>query len=49
MTKEELTEFLKKNLSVYIWKDYDGCNSPRINVSLILCDEEISISSDYLE
>ena len=48
MNKEELIQFLKKNLKVEIWCDYDGCDSRQVNVSLYLGDEKISTSSDYL-
>lgn len=48
MTEQELIKFLKENLKVSIWCDYDGCNSPQVNVSIILCDEEIHSSSSYL-
>lgn len=44
MNKEELIQFLKENLKVEIWRDYDG----QVNVSLYLGDEKISTSSDYL-
>lgn len=48
MTKEELIKFLKENLSITVWCDYDGCDSPQVNVALYLGEEEISKSSDYL-
>lgn len=48
MEKEELIKFLKENLSIVVWCDYDGCDSPQVNVAVNLCDEEISTSSDYL-
>ena len=48
MNKQELIEFLKENLKVNIWCDYGGCDSPQVNVSITLCDEEIHSSSDYL-
>lgn len=48
MTKEELIDFLKSNLKIEIWCDYDGCDSPQVNVSINLGDVEISQSSDYL-
>ena len=48
MDKQELIKFLKENLKVNIWCDYDGCDSPQVNVSIILCGEEIHSSSDYL-
>lgn len=48
MTQEDLTDFLKKNLAICIWLDRDGCDATRVNVSLIVCDEEISTSTDYL-
>ena len=31
-----------------VWCNYDGCDSPQVNVSLDLCGEEIHRSSDYL-
>ena len=43
MNKEELIQFLKENLKVEIWCDYDGCDSRQVNVSLYLGDEKISI------
>lgn len=48
MNKQELIQFLKENLKVNIWCDYDGCDSPQVNVNITLCDEEIHSSSDYL-
>ena len=48
MNKQELIKFLKENLKVNVWCDYDGCGSPQVNVSIILCDEEVYSSSDYL-
>ena len=48
MSKEELISFLKENLSITVFCDYDGCNSPQVNVNLFLCGEEICTSSDYL-
>ena len=48
MDKQELIQFLKDNLKINIWCDYDGCDSPQVNVSLYLGDEEISTASDYL-
>lgn len=48
MNKEELIQFLRENLKVSVWCDYDGCDSHQVNVSLYLGDEEISKSSDYL-
>ena len=48
MSKEELIQFLKENLKVTIWCDYDGCYSPQVNVSVELCDETISECRDYL-
>ena len=48
MNKQELIQFLKDNLKVSIWCDYDGCDTPQVNVGLYLGDEEISKSSDYL-
>lgn len=48
MDKQELIRFLKENLKVDVWCDYDGCDSPQVNVSITLCDEEIHSSSDYL-
>ncbi len=49
MDKQELINFLKENLKIEIWCDYDGCDSARVNVGLYLCDEEINTSSDYIE
>lgn len=46
--KDYLFKFLKENLKINVWCDYDGCDSPRVNVSLDLCGEEIHRSSDYL-
>lgn len=48
MNKDELIKFLKDNLKINVWCDYDGCGSPQVNVSLDLCGEEIHRSSDYL-
>lgn len=48
MNKHELIQFLKENLKVNIWCDYDSCDSPQVNVNITLCDEEINSSSDYL-
>lgn len=48
MDKQELIQFLKENLKVNVWCDYDGCDSPQVNVSITLCNEEIHSSSDYL-
>ena len=48
MNQEDLIKFLKENLKVSVWCDYDGCDSPQVNVSIILCGEEIHSSSDYL-
>ena len=50
MNEQELIQFLKENLKVEIWFDYEGCDSghAQVNVSLILCKEEICSSSDYL-
>lgn len=48
MNKQELIEFLKENLKVDIWCDYDGCDSPQVNVSITLCNKEICSSRDYL-
>ncbi len=47
MDKQELIQFLKENLKLKVWCDYNG-HSPRINVSILLCDEEIHSSRDYL-
>lgn len=46
--KDYLFKFLRENLKIEIWCDYDGCYSPQVNVSLNLCGEEIHRSSDYL-
>ena len=48
MDEKELIKFLKENLKVNIWCDYDGCDYPQVNVNITLCDEEICSSSDYL-
>lgn len=48
MNEQELIKFLKENLKVNIWCDYDGCDSPQVNVSITICDEEIHSSSSYL-
>ena len=48
MEKEELIKFLKENLKICVWCDYDGCDSPQVNVALYFGEEEISKSSDYL-
>ena len=48
MNKQELIKFLKENLEINIWCDYDRCDSAQVNVSLDLCGEEIHRSSDYL-
>lgn len=48
MSKEELINFLKENLSVSVECDYDGCGSPQITVSISLGTYLISESSDYL-
>ena len=49
MNKEELIQFLKDNLKVTVWCDYDSCWSRHVNVSLCLGEEEISRPSDCLE
>jgi hypothetical protein len=46
--KGYLFKFLRENLKINVWCDYDGCYSPRVNVSLDLCGEEIHRSSDNL-
>ena len=46
--EDYLIEFLRENLKIRIWCDYDGCDSPRVNVSLELCGEEIHRSDDNL-
>lgn len=48
MDKEELIQFLKENLKIEIWCDYDGCYSPQVNVSISLGTYLISESRDYL-
>ena len=48
MNEQELIKFLKEKLKVSVWCDYDGCDSPQVNVSIFLCDEKIDESSDYL-
>lgn len=48
MDKQELIKFLKENLEVSICCDYGSCDSPRVNLSIFLCNEEICSSSDYL-
>lgn len=47
MNEQELIKFLKENLKVSIWCDY-CCDSPQVNVSISLCNEEIHSSSDFL-
>lgn len=46
--RDYLFKFLRENLKIKVWCDYDGCYSPQVNVSLNLCGEEIDRSSDYL-
>ena len=48
MDKQDLIKFLKENLSVNVWCDYDGCDSPQVNVGIYIGDEIINESSDYL-
>lgn len=48
MNEQELIKFLEENLKIEIWRDYDGCDSPQVNVSITLCDKEIHSSRDYL-
>ena len=48
MDKQELIDFLKENLRVNVWCDYDGCDSPQVNVGIYICDEKINEASDYL-
>ena len=48
MMQQELIQFLKDNLRVEVWCDYDGCDYPLVNVQLMLGNEVISTSSDYL-
>lgn len=48
MNEEYLRNFLKEHLSIQVWCDYDGCDSPQINVGLYLDDEKICEESDYL-
>lgn len=46
--KDYLFKFLRENLKINIWCNYGECDSPQVNVSLDLCEEEIHCSSDYL-
>lgn len=48
MDEQFLRKFLKEHLSIQVWCDYDGCDSPQINVGLYLDNEEIGTASDYL-
>ena len=48
MDEKFLLEFLKEHLSIQVWCDRDGCDSPQVNVGLYLDNEEISTASDYL-
>ena len=48
MNKEELIQFLKENLKVEVWCEYDACDSHIVSVTLYLGDEEISTSSGDL-
>lgn len=48
MNEEYLRNFLKEHLYIQVWCDYDGCDSPQVNVALYLDEEEISTASDYL-
>ena len=34
--------------TVNVWCDYDGCDSPQVNVGIYICDEKINEASDYL-
>lgn len=47
MEKQELIKFLKENLKVNVWCNYDSCGA-LVNVSITICNEEINESSDYL-
>lgn len=44
MTREEIIEFLKANLKLNVWTDYD---KNRTTISLELCGEEISQEEAY--
>lgn len=46
--RDYLFKFLRENLKIDVWCDYDGCGSPQVTVSLDLCGEEIDRSSAYL-
>ena len=48
MNEKFLREFLKEHLSIQVWCDYDGCDSPQVNVALYLDEDEIDTASDYL-
>lgn len=48
MNEENLRNFLKEHLSIQVWCDYDGCDSPQVSVGLYLDNEEIGTASDYL-
>ena len=48
MNEQDLINFLKENLKVNVWCDYDGCDSPQVNVGIYIGDETINESSDYL-
>lgn len=48
MNEQELVKFLKENLKVNVWCDYDGCDSPQVNVNITIGDEKIDESSGYL-
>lgn len=49
MMKDELINFLKENLTITIWQDYDGCNSKQINVELAIGEEIICTSQTYYD
>ena len=34
--------------TVNVWCDYDGYDSPQVNVGIYICDEKINEASDYL-
>ncbi len=49
MTPEDLTQFLKENLKIDVWSEYDDEHGlQKINVGLYLGNEKISTSCSYL-
>lgn len=45
MTKEELIQFLKDNLRIGVYSDWNGCDVS-VDVTIFIGDEEIASSSD---